>query len=83
MDNSSNLNWNMQVNRVAVSANKSLRFIRCNVKTKTPQNPRNGIQYSCSCPAGVYSAMWDPRTKEQTDKLDMVQRRAAQLEQDN
>ena len=33
----SNLNWNTHVNRVAASANKSLGFIRCNIKTRSPK----------------------------------------------
>ena len=77
MDISSNLNWNTHVNRVAVSANWSLGFIKrnvkiscplCNVKT-VPKIPRNGTQNN---PA---SAVWDLHTKEQSHKI-MVQRSA-------
>ena len=36
MDISSNLSWNTHVDRVATNANRSLGFIRRNIKTKSP-----------------------------------------------
>ena len=73
----SNLNWNMHVNWVAASANKSLRFIRRNVKTKSPKIPEMACKTFVHRQLKYASEVWDPHTKEQAHKIQMVQRRAA------
>ena len=76
VDISSNLSWNTRVDRVTANANRSLRFIKRNVKAKSP-GPRNGLSDPCTSPAGVASAIWDPHTKRNNYKVEMVQRCAA------
>ena len=60
IDISNNLSWNTHMNRIASNANRSLGFIKWNVKTKSPKvwemtsNP-------CPSPAGVsFSNMGSP-----------------------
>ena len=57
--------------------NRSLGFIKRNIKTKSPQTREMAYQ-SLVCPQLEYaSAVWDPHTKDKTHKVEMVQRRAA------
>ena len=69
----SNLNWNTHVNR----ANTSLEFIRRNVKTKSPKIREMAYKILVRPQLEYASEVWDPHTKEQTHKMEMVQRRAA------
>ena len=77
VDISSDLIWNVHVDRVATTANKTLDFIRRNIKTKSPR-VREMAHQSLVRPQLEYaSPVWDPNTKEQTHKIEMVQRKAA------
>ena len=59
------------MNRVAARANKSLGFIRHNVKTKSPQI-RGMAHKTLVRPQQEYaSAGWDPHTKEQSHKIEI------------
>ena len=74
---SSNLNWNTYADRITANANRSLGFIKRNIKTMSPQI-REMTYQSLVCPDLEYaSAVWDPHTKDKTHKVEMVQRRAA------
>ena len=72
MDISSNLSWNTHVDRITTNTNRSLGFIKPNIKTNSPQ-----ISISSSSPAGVYFSSEGPHSKDKTHKVEMVQRRAA------
>ena len=80
-DISSNLSWNTYVNRITSNANRSLGFITCNIKTKSPPKKkqiREAAYQSLVRPQLEYaSSAWDPNTKENKGKLEIVQRRAA------
>ncbi|MCG7878558.1 MAG: reverse transcriptase family protein [Candidatus Thiodiazotropha endolucinida] len=77
VDISSNLSWNTHVNRIATNANRSLGFLRRNIKTKSPKIREMAYQTVVRPQLEYASAVWDPHTKEQTHKVEMVQRRAA------
>ena len=75
MDIFSNLSWNTHVDRVAINANRSLRFIRIIIKTKSPKVRE--MAYQSSSPAWICFSCLGPHTKEKTRKIEMVQRGAA------
>lgn len=73
----SNLKWNIHYNNIVSNANKSLGFLRRNlkisnssIKSRAYQSiVRPKLEYACS--------LWDPHTADYKNKLEMVQRRAA------
>ena len=76
VDISSNLSWNTHVDRVTANANRSLGFIKINVKTKSPKVREMAYQTLVRPQLEYASAIWDPHTKRNTYKVEMVQRRA-------
>ena len=77
VDISSNLSWNTHVDRVTANANPSLGFIKRNVKTKSPKVREMDYQTLVRPQLEYASAIWDPHTKRNIYKVEMVQRRAA------
>ena len=79
----SNLKWNLHYDNIISNANKSLGFLKRNlrvsntdIKSRAYQTlVRPKLEYSCS--------VWDPYTSEHTQKLEMVQRRAARYAMNN
>ena len=79
VDISSDLTWNSHVDRIAGNANRTLGFIRHNIKTKMPRvretayntlvRPQLHVEYA--------SAVWDPNADKLIRQIDQVQRRAA------
>ena len=73
----SNLKWNLHYDNIISNANKSLGFLKRNLRVSNTDIKSRAYQtlvlpkleYSCS--------VWDPHTSEHTQKLEMVQRRAA------
>ena len=65
------------MDRITANANRSLGFIRRNVKTKSPQIWEMAYQSLVRPQLEYASAVWDPHSDVLTDKLEMVQRRAA------
>jgi hypothetical protein len=73
----SNLKWDKHINDITSKGNKSLGFLKRNIKTSNQQIKtqayqalvRPKLEYSCS--------IWVPRTSESIRKIEMVQRRAA------
>ena len=71
------LKWNSHVNNMVSKANRSLGFIKRNIKTKH-QTIRATAYKTLVRPQLEYaSCAWDPYTRELSDKIEMVQRRAA------
>ena len=72
-----NLSWNRHIDQIAKKGNSMLGFLRRNLKvnnevTKTAAYlslVRPGLEYCFT--------VWSPHTQEATQKLEMVQRRAA------
>ena len=77
VDISNNLSWNTHVNRVASNANRSLGFIKRNVKTKSPKIREMTYQTLVRSQLEYASTIKDPHTQQYTHKIEMVQRRAA------
>ena len=77
VDISSNLSWNTHVDRITANANRSLGFIKRNIKTKSPQIREMAYQSLVRPQMEYASAVWDPHTIDKAHKVEMVQRRAA------
>ena len=77
VDISDNLNWNCHINRVTSSANRTLGFVRRNIRS-TNSGIREAAYKALVRPLVEYSSpVWSPHTKTNINKLEMVQRRAA------
>ena len=79
VDLSTNLSFNTHINRITgtSNANKSLGFIKRNVKTKH-EGVREAAYKTIVRPQLEYaSTTWSPYTQNYTQKTEMVQRRAA------
>ena len=63
--------------RVAANGNRSLRFIKRNIKIKSPKVREMAYQTLVRPELEYASAIWDPHTKENAHKIEMVQRCAA------
>jgi hypothetical protein len=74
---SNNLSWNNHINNIEASANQAQGMLRRNIK-KAPQHTKAMAVNTLIRPKVEYSsAVWDPYTKENIDKIERVQRRAA------
>ncbi|MCG7865188.1 MAG: hypothetical protein JAY74_02330 [Candidatus Thiodiazotropha taylori] len=74
---SKDLSWNKHINNIVASANRTLGFVKRNIQTKNKEI-RTLAYNSLVRPQVEYgSAVWSPYTKENKDKIEMVQRRAA------
>ena len=77
MNISKDLGWNTHINKIAASANRTSEFVKRNVQTKN-KDIRTLAYNSLVCPQIEYgSVVWSPYKKENKDKIEMVQRRAA------
>ena len=77
MNISKDPSWNTHINNITASANRTLGFVERNVQTNN-KYIRTLAYNSLVCPQVEYgSAVWSPYTKENKDKIEMVQRRAA------
>lgn len=76
VDLSANLSFNTHINRITSNANKSLGFVKRNIKTKH-QGVRTAAYKTIVRPQVEYaSTTWGPFTQIQSDKIEKVQRRA-------
>ena len=73
------LKWDKHVNNVVSSATRSLNFLRRNLKVRN-SNFKQLAYKSLVRPLMEYgSTVWDPYTSNLTNKIEMVQRRAARF----
>ena len=80
---SKNLSWNNHIQRICNSANRSLGFVKRNIRTKDP-GVRELAYKALVRPLVEYaSPVWSPYTKTYIDKIEMVQRRAARWTTNN
>ena len=77
VDISNNVSWNMHVTRAAANGNRSLGFIRRNVKTKSQKVWEMAYQTLVRPQLEYASAIWSLHTITNAQKVEMVQRRAA------
>ena len=77
VDISSGLTWNSHIDRVTANANRTLGFIRRNIKAKMPK-VREAAYNTLLRPQLIYTfAVWNPHTKVRISQIEQVQRRAA------
>ena len=77
VDISSGLTWNSHIDRITGNANRTLGYIRRNIKTKN-QKVRETAYNTLVRPQLEYSApVWDPSSKDKRLQLEKIQRRAA------
>ena len=70
VDISSSLSWNSHINRIVSSANRTLNFVRRNIKTKIPK-VRETAYNSLVRPQLEYaSAVWDPNHKKRISQIE-------------
>jgi hypothetical protein len=73
----SDLKWNKHIDNISSTASKHLNFIKRNLKVNS-KSVREKAYASLMRPKLEYSScVWDPHTKSNISKLEMVQRRAA------
>ncbi len=71
------LRWNKHIDLITTKANRSLAFLRRNLQINSPALKTTAYQ-SIVRPSLEFSpTVWDPHTKQGTDRIEMVQRRAA------
>ena len=71
------LTWNHHINNIANKANASLRFIKRNVKTNSIKTKELAYKTYVGPKVEYCSVVWDPWQKQQINKIEMMQRRAA------
>ena len=76
VDTTSNLSWGSHLDRITNSANKTLGFIKRNVRTKMSGVREAAFNTLVWLQLEYAAAIWDPHTKV-TEQIEKVQRRAA------
>ena len=77
VDIANDLSWKPHISRITNNANKSLGFLRRNLKAKNPEL-RELTYKAIVRPQLEYAApVWDPYIQEDIQRIEMVQRRAA------
>ena len=73
------LRWTSHVNNITTSASRSLGFLRRNLQIGNPKLKSTAYQTLVRPTLEYAPTVWDPYTKVLTDKIEMVQRRAARF----
>lgn len=74
-----NLSWNIHVNNITATANRTLGFIRRNLHS-CPQHVKESAYKTLVRPQVEYSSStWDPYTQVLTNKIESVQKRSARF----
>jgi hypothetical protein len=74
---STDLKWNTHIQQTAAKANKSLCFIRRNLKVQSQTIKERAYQTLIRPKLEYCCTVWDPHTNENINSLERVQRRAA------
>ena len=74
---SSNLTFNNHTQKICTSANRSLGFIKCKIKTKSPAIREMDYKTLVRPLVEYSSSVWSPNTDKYIGKIEMVQRKAA------
>ena len=77
VDIANDLSWKTHVSRITNNAKKSLGFLRRNLKTKSTSLRENAYKAIVRPQLEYASPVWDPHTKDDIQKIESVQRRAA------
>jgi hypothetical protein len=73
------LSWSPHIDTITAKANKVLGFLRRNLKNCPREIKQKTYQAMVRPPIEYASSVWDPHTKENIQKLNMVQRRGARF----
>ena len=77
VDISSDLSWNFHVDRITGNANRTLGFIRRNIKTKMSRVRETAYNTLVRPQLEYASAVWDPHTDRRINQIEQIQKRAA------
>ena len=77
VDISNDLSWKTHINRITSNANKSLGFLKRNIKANHPQLKAMAYKAVVRPQLEYASCVWDPYTAIAIKQIEMVQRRAA------
>ena len=80
---SSNLTFNNHIQKICTSANRSLGFIKRNIRTKSPAIRETAYNTLVRPLVEYFSSVWSPNTNKYIGKIEMVQRKAARWTLDN
>ncbi|XP_072037977.1 uncharacterized protein [Amphiura filiformis] len=76
---SEDLKWNNHINKITAKSSRVLGFIKRNLRS-CPSNLRTKAFQTLVRPHLEYcSTVWNPHTKELTDKIETIQRRGARF----
>ena len=78
-----NLTFNNHIQNICTSANRSLGFIKRNIRTKSPAIREMAYKTLVRPLVEYASPVWSPNTDDSIYKIEMVQRRAARWALDN
>ena len=77
VDISGSLTWNSHIDRITGSANRTLSFVRRNIKTRMSKVRETAYNTLVRPQLEYASAVWDPHNKNRISQIEQVQRRAA------
>ena len=77
VDISCSLTWNSHIDRITGSANRTLGFVRRNIKTRMSRVRETAYNTLVRPQLEYASAVWDPHNKNRIPQIEQVQRRAA------
>ena len=80
---SQDLSWNKHVNNITGKANRTLGFIKRNAITKNESVKELAYKTLVRPKTEYVSTIWSPYTKQNTQKIEMIQRRAARWVKNN
>ena len=76
VDNSGSLTWNSHIDRITGSANRTLGFVRRDIKNKMSKVCEPAYNTLLRPQLEYASAVWDPHNKKRISQIEQVQRRA-------
>jgi hypothetical protein len=76
---SSDLGWNQQIQNNCKKATNTLNFLKRNLRINSPRLKEKAYKTLVRPHLEYSSSVWDPHTKTNIDKIEMVQRRAARF----
>ena len=77
VDISGSLTWNSHIDWITGSANRTLGFVRRNIKTRMSKVRETAYNTLVRPQLEYASAVWDPHNKNRISQIEQVQRRAA------
>ena len=77
MNIGADLSWNSHIIKITSTANRTLGFVKRNVKTKNKEIKTLAYNSLVRPQVECAFSVWSPCTKENIEKIEMVQRRAA------